>query len=259
MIIQNKMNSYALTFDIDWAPDFVIEAVADILLTSSIKCTWFVTNRSPAIEKLFVHKELFEFGLHPNFLPGSTQGNTEKDVMNYMKTILPDAHIVRTHALAQSSHLLRMMLQEYNITTDVSLFLPETSHIVPHYMHFDYSSRRLLRIPYFWEDNDEMFNPAKSWDINNPKYHVHGLKIFNFHPMFVYLNSDTIDNYENLKSFGPLRMIEKKTFDQYVNRDEKGSGTFLQDFITHIRENNITLHKITELKTLFEQEIPSAT
>ncbi|MCX5895386.1 MAG: hypothetical protein NTZ51_06110, partial [Proteobacteria bacterium] len=147
------MNHYALTLDVDWAPDFIIESVAEMLLANSIKCTWFVTSRSPAIEKLFIHKELFEFGLHPNFLPGSTHGTTEKDVMHYMKSILPDAHIVRTHALAQSSHLLRMMLQEYDITIDVSLFLRETPHIVPHYMHFDYSSRRLLRIPYFWEDN----------------------------------------------------------------------------------------------------------
>jgi hypothetical protein len=57
-------------------------------------------------------------------------------------------------------------------------------------MELFYSSMRLLRIPYFWEDNDEMFNPAKSWDIHNPKYHVDGLKIFNFHPIYVYLNSE---------------------------------------------------------------------
>ena len=249
------MNNYSLTFDVDWAPDFIIESVAEMLLANSIKCTWFVTNLSPAIEKLFVHSELFEFGLHPNFLPGSSHGNTEKDVMNYLKNILPGAHIVRTHALVQSSHLLRMMLLEYEITIDVSLFLRETPHIVPHYMHFDCSSRRLLRIPYFWEDNDEMFNPAKSWDIHNSKYHVDGLKIFNFHPMYVCLNSDTIDNYEKLKSLRPLQTLDGKTVDQYVNRDGKGSGTFLQDFITYIRENNITLYKITELKTIFEQEI----
>ena len=253
------MNYYAVTLDVDWAPDFIIESVAEMLLANSIKCTWFITSMSSAFAKLFNHNELFEFGLHPNFLPGSTHGATEKDVMNYMKNILPDAHIVRTHALAQSSPLLRMMLHEYNITTDVSLFLRETPHIVPHYMHFDYSSRKLLRIPYFWEDNDEMFNPLRSWDIHNPKYHVDGLKIINFHPMYIYLNSDTFDSYEKLKSLGPLQTLDGKTVDRYVNREGKGAGTFLQDFITYIRENNISLYKITELKTLFEQEISPTT
>ena len=88
------MNNYALTFDVDWAPDFVIETVSDILISRSVKCTWFVTNHSPAVEKLFFQKDLFELGLHPNFLPGSTHGATEKDVMQHMKRRILNTWIV---------------------------------------------------------------------------------------------------------------------------------------------------------------------
>ena len=56
MSVKDVMNYYALTLDVDWAPGFIIESVAEMLLANSIKCTWFVTNSSPAIEKLFIHK-----------------------------------------------------------------------------------------------------------------------------------------------------------------------------------------------------------
>ena len=59
----------ALTFDIDWAPDWMIEEVASILIEHNVKTTWFVTHASPAIDKLRQMPELFELGIHPNRLP----------------------------------------------------------------------------------------------------------------------------------------------------------------------------------------------
>jgi len=36
----------ALTLDIDWAPDWMIEKVAEMLLKYGVKATWFATHRN---------------------------------------------------------------------------------------------------------------------------------------------------------------------------------------------------------------------
>src|SRR4028119_935918 len=91
----------AITLDVDWAPDFVIDSVAETLRRARVKCTWFVTHPSPAVDRLRRHPELFELGVHPNFLPGSTQGATAADVLNYCRRLVPDARSMRTHSLVQ--------------------------------------------------------------------------------------------------------------------------------------------------------------
>lgn len=45
-------NMPVLTFDLDWAPDWIIEEVVSILIDNCVKSTWFVTHASPAIDKL---------------------------------------------------------------------------------------------------------------------------------------------------------------------------------------------------------------
>ena len=59
----------AITLDVEWAPDFVIDAVANTLVSNGVKATWMVTRDSPAIRRLTRHDELFKRGIHPNHHP----------------------------------------------------------------------------------------------------------------------------------------------------------------------------------------------
>ncbi len=70
------MSRAAITLDVDWAPDFMIDAAAQALVDREVKATWFVTHASPAVERLREHPDLFELGIHPNFLAGSSHGAT---------------------------------------------------------------------------------------------------------------------------------------------------------------------------------------
>ena len=72
----------ALTFDIDWAPDWAIDLTAGILREREVRATWFVTHESPAVDRLREDSELFELGIHPNFLPGSTQARVTGKPVN---------------------------------------------------------------------------------------------------------------------------------------------------------------------------------
>ena len=62
---------------------------------------------------------------------------------------------------------------------------------------------RLLRLPYVWQDNMEMYSPDPLWDVD-AVLDAPGLRIFDFHPAHVWLNSRTFEPYERLKALGPL-------------------------------------------------------
>jgi len=175
---------YLITIDVDWEPDQVIGDVLKTLINNHTKATWFITNNSPIINKICEYPDLFEVGIHPNFCDGSTQGETPRQVMEYLKEIIPNAKSVRTHRLVQSSDLLKMMREEYGIMYDVSILLSKSPHIIPYKFYFE-KERFITRIPYFWEDDVELFDPDKCFDLYNEKYHICGLKIFNFHPKII--------------------------------------------------------------------------
>lgn len=225
-------NTPILTFDCDWAPNFIIENIAEELIKNNIKSTWFVTNNSPIIQKL-QKNPLFELGIHPNFESDSTQGKNFEDIMKNLLDIVPDAKSIRTHRLLQSSTQLKKY-QKYGIENDVTLYLPNTPNLQPHYSEY----YNLTRFPFFWEDDIEM-KEEYLWSLSNSFFHEDGLKIFNFHPVHVYLNSRNMKNYEELKKDIGLENIDKKNVEQYINHDKNGARDFLKEIISFL-ENKET-------------------
>jgi hypothetical protein len=191
------MNDIVLTLDVDWAPDFVIDFVAVRLIEYKVRATWFVTHRSEAIERLRQHPDLFELGIHPNFLSCSTHGSTPEEILQHCMTLVPEATSMRTHGLYQSTLLLAQIMIQTPITTDVSLFLPHTPFLCP--VEYRWGGRDCLRIPYFWEDDFEMERDPSCWYLSPLLAKGEGLKVFNFHPMHVYLNSANVESYKSLK------------------------------------------------------------
>ncbi|HYO92547.1 MAG TPA: hypothetical protein VEQ40_12960, partial [Pyrinomonadaceae bacterium] len=165
-----------LTFDVDWAPDFAIDFVIDRLLEARVRATWFITHQSPALERLREHQELFELGIHPNFLTGSTHGETYADVLQHCMTMVPEAVSMRSHSLVQSSVLLNQVLAETPIKTDVSLFLQHARSL--HAVEHRWGGRSLWRLPYFWEDDFEMEREQPCWRLQEMLAVGEGLKIF---------------------------------------------------------------------------------
>lgn len=197
-----NVGDFILTIDIDWAPDWMIEYIAKLLIERKVKATWYITHFSEIIELLVYNKDLFELGIHPNCLCGSTHGDNEDDVLKYVKAIVPDAISMRTHGLYQSTTFL-VKASSYGIKFDNSLFLPKVANLAPHY--FRRAGVKLCRIPYFYEDDCEMFEEVPVWSIYDKTIcNLNGLKVFDFHPHFVVLNNNTFDLYEKLKVLRPL-------------------------------------------------------
>lgn len=223
----NALNEVILTLDVDWAPDCAIDFVADCLITKNVRATWFLTHLSPAIERLRHRPDLFELAIHPNFLPGSTHGETPEEVLRFCLNMVPDAVSVRTHALVQSTPLLRAILFQTNIAVDSSLFLPLMSGIQP--TEFRLNDRALSRIPFWWIDDYLLEQPRPSWNVRSLLAGTPGLRVFDFHPIHIYLNSSTPAEYRALKNRVPrIQQAVAGDVDPHVRNGEGARSAFLQ-------------------------------
>jgi len=193
-----SVDRVAITLDIDWAPDHVIDDVAARLIAAGVRATWFVTHASPAVDRLRLHPGLFELGIHPNFLAGSTQGNTPAEILAHCMRLVPDAQSMRTHCLIQSTPLYFDVAEHTPIRNDVSLYLP--GHPGLQATTFELPGGTLTRLPFWWEDDYEMLRRVPDWDLVSRTEPGDGLRILNFHPVHIALNSATLDPYRALKS-----------------------------------------------------------
>lgn len=228
-------NDYILSIDVDWAPDWMIEYVANVLINKQVKATWFVTHTSPAISMIQNRHDLFEIGIHPNCLSGSTQGNNEDEVLRYLKKIVPDAISMRTHSLYQSSPFLLRAGKDYGILIDVSLFLPRSPNLVQHCLKWH--GMKLWRIPYFWEDDSEMFEDDPIWTFSDPRLHVKGLKVFDFHPVNIVLNSCTFNIYQRLKLEKPVPTWDIDFIRPHVS-NRHGPKTLFLELVDYLSMSN---------------------
>jgi hypothetical protein len=223
----------ALTFDIDWAPDFVIDAVAAPLLSRSVRATWFVTHQSPAVMRLAERPDLFELGIHPNFLSGSDHGSNPEEVLNHAMRLVPDAVSVRTHALVQSGPIIDAILAYTSVTIDSSLFLPRMPSIRP-IPYWRRGTRTLWRIPFFWSDLAEAERDVPDWSFTSLLQSGPGLKVLDFHPIHVYLNSSDGDAYRRLKEACPHLPDASRQLVAAHRQPSSGAGTLFDEVVSHL-------------------------
>ena len=242
------MNAVAITLDIDWAPDYMIDYAAARLLAGNVRATWFVTHHSAAIDRLSGYPELFELGIHPNFLPGTTHGKTETEVLAHCLRIVPNATSVRMHGLVQSSNLLGLIARDTQIETDVSLFLPHADNLEP-VQYFWPEGAKMIRIPYFWEDDFEMARPEPIWSPKHLTGSTNGVKIFDFHPVHIFLNADSLEPYRSLRNLGALENIPISRATEFAMPRNLGTCAMFDALINHLSATRSW--KISEISNTF--------
>lgn len=254
--MNHTIDTPILTIDTDWAPDFIIHKIIDILEQKKVKATWFITHEDSFLKRL-KENPLFEVGIHPNFFPDSTQGTDEDMILSNLKKLVPNATTVRFHALYQSNAFL-CKLQYYGLQNDLSLILPNSKNIEPHFSYH----HNLFRFPYFWEDDFQMVEDSsgkiptipkllqtkQEWEFDPLKFSFHGLKIFDFHPVHIILNSNSMKQYNFIKSSLGLHNLNKNNIDQYVNL-ESGIGTFFNQFVEYLSTQK--QYHIDELQKIY--------
>lgn len=227
-------DSVYLSFDTDWAPDFVIEQQIQRLIDANVPATWFITHDAPWIQYLRDHPSLFEVGIHPNFLPNSSHGSTVSAVLKHCVALAPEARSMRTHGLMQSTHILDYVVEETPIEVDVSILMHRASVAPPHW-HIGHA-KHLLRLPFIWEDDIEARSYNPSWEVL-PKRPSTDPYILNFHPILLALNDGDGHAYASLRSECPD--IRKATASQIAKYRQSGPGPadMFELLLRQVKEN----------------------
>ena len=108
-----------LSFDQDWAPDWATRDLVELLVTSGMKGTFFATHPCPTL-RLMRDRGVLEIGWHPNFLPGSSHGNTVEEVIATLKGWVPEASGVRAHCLIQGTTCWPMLHMVFDTKPPIS-------------------------------------------------------------------------------------------------------------------------------------------
>jgi hypothetical protein len=191
-----------LTIDVDWAPDWAIASVRESLQAAGVRATWFVTHDSPEVKRLQEDPDRFEVGWHPNFLQGSTQGRSPEEVLAFCTALAPGARAMRTHGLFQSTPLLARVRASTPIRIDSSQVLLGHPGLLAH--PFPTPNGPIWRLPIWWEDDLESLQPTPDFALGarlaaSPP----GVRVLNFHPIHIALDSFSGATYGALKQVTP--------------------------------------------------------
>jgi hypothetical protein len=209
-----------LTFDIDWAHDEVLLDTAELISKSGAAATWFVTHATPVLDDIRALTGQ-ELGIHPNFnalLDGvNDNGHNGKEIVETLLAIVPEAKSVRSHSMTQNSRLLDLF-QACGLTH-------ELNHFIPQYAGIELKPwvlwNQLWKIPYFWEDDLHILYNAIDISQKEPAQLAiegGGLKVFDFHPIHVFLNTESLERYERTR---PLHQNPK----ELIKYRYEGHGT----------------------------------
>ena len=222
-------NKTFLTLDIDWADDDILIDSIKLLEKTKVEATWFVTHYTPLLERIRSN-EKFELGIHPNFnylLEGSAKaGDSCEKILDKILEVVPEAKSVRSHSMVQSTRLLELFSSR-GLVYDCNHFIPVQSNIElkPWQLW-----NGLTRIPYFWEDDIACLyeNKIKIEELFLKK----GLRVFDFHPIHIFLNTENLKRYELTREFHRNAQILLK-----YKYEGNGTRTFFLQLLSKLNES----------------------
>lgn len=212
-------STVCLTLDLDWAPDHVLEDTRLLLQQVGLPVTIFATHQSPGAAALLALPDC-ETGVHPNFLGGADQDA----VLTRLLTAFPTAVGVRSHELYFDSRLLPLFQRKgVGYFSNDLMFLH--SGLAPYY---DWSG--LVRLPLFWEDDVHCLYFDGRFDCAALQLDQPGLKVLNFHPVHLYLNTREISDYQAAKP-----VLADPAVARNLRRDGPGIRTLFLDVAGRLR------------------------
>lgn len=235
----NGLQKIGLTFDIDWAPDFVIKDIFDCLESFDFAATAFCTHPSVVLQGTAYPK--VERGLHPNFLPNSTQGQSPEEIMKYLRKNYPDGIGIRCHSLTYTCSYWNLFSLN-GIKYESNLLLQYQEHIKPFYHHSG-----ILRIPFIWADDNHILY-GREFSVDQMRLNLPGLKVVNFHPLNIYLNlGHDSKPKDRIKSLGiPLNTLTEKQIKRQV-RKGRGTRKLFEDFLMFLEKEDMGTYSLKEL------------
>ena len=230
MVLEAK-NEVCLTFDTDWLCDAFLETTIEILEEYDLSATFFATNESSLLKSL--DQDRYEIALHPNFLDEKFEWRI--DALSILKEIYPEATGTRSHCLTFSSRMLPD-LKSLSIQYESNIFLFGQQYLLP-----VLRAKNFWSLPFFWSDDKYLelaysFKKPEFFDLKEK-----GLKVYNFHPVHIFLNTDRVNRYENSR----ITFNTKNMFN-YVNKG-LGVRTIFIDLCRQIKALNLKTKRMKDV------------
>ena len=237
--IRNFLNDNPLvvfTADQDWAPEWACEVFVNEINTNELPVHVFRTNMSPTIDEAVV-KGVITHGWHPNFKADSTHGSTIAEVISTMQSINPESRTVRAHSYFESSETWDYLYAAGQIVESHGVTILE-ENLQPMRM-----ASKLIRVPVFFEDDVFMRDSPDDLDCELlfKRLLSPGLKILDFHPIHIGLNSKSLIHYEQ------SRQILKNENLFLDSMDHRGIRTVMNDIVKFIKFHNLQVISFEEL------------
>jgi hypothetical protein len=237
---------FVLTCDLDWASEYCIENFLALMGRFSLTPTVFVTHKSAAIGEA-ARLGRVELGIHPNFLPPSTHGDSFADILSHVLGLVPRPVAVRCHR-----HIAGPEIEAALVERGLTLDSNTCRHLERGLAPVDLPSG-LRRLPVFFEDDFHWMH-GMTWRFSDHAgaFFSPGLKVLNFHPFFAALNIPDAAFY--LRHKHRIRTLTAADAARWRHQGE-GAATFLLEALTAIRAAG---HRFITLGELAENLSPRA-
>lgn len=224
----------AITIDMDWAPEAVIEDTLDLLSQYDAPCTIFATNQSTVTQAAL--SDRVEVGLHPNYLPLlNGQGGCPDRLLDELLELYPLSKGIRTHGIVQSAPLMASWAKK-GLRYESHQYFPFQ---VPIYKDFN----DLYRLPIYWGDGREIYLPY-ALEASRMNYTPQEPCVLAFHFIHIFMNTISGDHYQSYKKnyHEPDVLIR----DRYRG-PKKGVRDFFIDLLQRCKREKIQLVTCSEI------------
>lgn len=217
----------AITIDTDWAPLELVRSTIELVHSFDCKLTVFCTN------PLEISAD--EIAMHPNFV----DANDLQGPVTALCAAYPQARGLRSHSLFFTERL-RAVYEQCEISYDSNAI----QHLTPG-IRWSPIARRTVSLPIYFMDRFHLEVTAdEPCKFSTEQFHWDddGLKVFDFHPIHIALNTPTVDWYERAK----IHYHEPERLRDFV-APGPGTRTLLESILTHIQKRRLPTHTMTEL------------
>ena len=227
----------ALTFDIDWVPDELIDFLLNLVGRYKVKATIFATHETSLLKNL--EPKQFEIAIHPNFL----KGGEPEQIVEQLKLLYPQTVGVRAHCLFIHSRLYPIY-EKYGLCYSSDYLLYMQPNLAP-----VQTLCNMIQLPIYFADDFHLMMKAGNeniFEIDCLELQSNGLKIFDFHPIHIFLNTERLDRYENAKKY----YHQPEDLQTFRNRD-MGTRDLLANLLAYIQQNDIPTYTLGEINNLW--------
>jgi len=230
----------AMTIDTEWCPDAVIEDTLSLLNRYGIEATLFSTHPDG------LAADSHERALHPNFLQ---EGIPEREVLATVAEHYPEATGIRSHSMYVHSRL-RELYPEFGLQYESNYMQYLVEGIEPFWM-----LDGIVQLPVYFMD--DMWFRSRSDHGNLPAIDTlltgEGLKVFDFHPVHVYLNTVDVEHYRaNRDQYDDPEALRSG------RSDGPGVRDLFQGLLKTVSEADVTVRTLGELFESFADRHPES-